>query len=92
VGFEGLSHAGWRMFLRFEWDTVPFVPMSFNMERTQWYAAETYAVEDWGNRMYFAARAVLPAGFGLRGHVGFASRDGAVAGGIVAGGGLWLDF
>lgn len=92
VGFEGMSHAGWRMFLRFEWDTVPYVPMSFNMERTQWYAAPTYAAEDWGNRLFFEAKALLPYGIGLRGQIGFASRDGAIEGGLVAGGGLWLDF
>ncbi len=92
VGFEGMSHAGWRLFVRFEWDTIPYVPMAFNLERTQWYAAPSYAAKEWGNRMYYEARINLPAGFGLRGHVGFASRDESVKGGFVAGGGIWLDF
>jgi len=92
LGFEGVSHAGWRVLFRFEWDTVPYLPMSFNMERTQWYAAPTYSAEDWGNRMYFEARAILPAGFGLRGHIGFAARDEVIEGGVVAGGGMWIDF
>lgn len=92
VGFEGMSHAGWRMFLRLEWDTVPYFPMSFNVERTQWYAGASYAVEDWGNRLFYEIKALLPAGIGLRVNAGFAARDQAVKGGLVIGGGAWVDF
>ncbi len=92
VGFEGMSNAGWRLFLRFEWDTVPHLPMAFNIERTQWYAASSYAEEDWGNRLFYEIKALLPAGIGLRMHVGFAARDQAVKGGLVIGGGAWMDF
>jgi len=92
VGFEGMSNAGWRLFLRFEWDTVPHLPMAFNIERTQWYAATSYAEEDWGSRLFYEIKALLPAGIGLRAHVGFAARDQAVKGGLIVGGGAWLDF
>ncbi len=96
VGFEGVSNAGWRLFLRFEWDTVPHLPMAFNIERTQWYAAPSdgplYAVVDWGSRLYYEIKTLLPAGIGLRMHAGFAARDQAVKGGLVLGGGAWVDF
>ncbi len=92
LGFEGMSQAGWRVFLRFEWDTVPHLPMGITVERTQWYAASLYAVDDWGNRMFYYLKALLPAGIGLRVHAGFANRDQAVKGGLVIGGGAWIDF
>ena len=92
VGFEGMSNAGWRLFLRFEWDTVPHLPMAFNIERTQWYAASTYAEEDWGSRLFYEIKALLPAGIGLRAHAGFGARDQAVKGGLIVGGGAWVDF
>ena len=91
-GFEGMSNAGWLYFLTFTWDTVPYVPMSITLERTQWYAAEHHAVQAWGNRMYFSAAVDLPAGFWLSAHVGYAARDESVQGGLIAGGGVALDF
>ena len=92
VGFEGVTQAGWSAFLRFTWDTVPYVPMFIHIERTQWYAAESYAVTNWGSRMFYEARLNLPGGLGLIGRIGYAARDESTEGGLVAGGGLSLDF
>jgi hypothetical protein len=92
AGFEGMSHAGWRLFLRFEWDTIPHVPMAFNLERTQWYASESYAPKEWASRLFYEIRGKLPAGVDLYAHGGFATRDYAVSAGFVVGGGLSVDF
>ncbi len=92
LGFEGMTHAGWRMFMKFEWDTIPHVPMSFQMDRTQWYAAPSYAQHSWGNRLVYQARYQFPFGLGIKAHGGFASRDGVVESGFVVGGGAWIDF
>jgi hypothetical protein len=92
LGVEGMSHAGWQLFLRFTWDTVPYVPMSLLIARTQWYAAPSLAVADWGAMLVYEAQVKLPAGFGLRGKIGYAARDESTEGGLVAGGGVSLDF
>jgi hypothetical protein len=87
AGGEWMSRAGGRFFLRFGWDTVPSLPMSITIERTQWYSRDV-----WGNRLLYEIGWDIYGGFGINAHIGYAARDESTNGSVVAGGGASMEF
>lgn len=90
LGVDYVSNLGYRAWVTFEWDTVPYVPMSLTAEFTDWPDPGDAAGD--GVRLWYAASAHVWEGLILSARVGYAARHGSNTGGPVVGGGVAYEF
>ncbi|MBN1772206.1 MAG: hypothetical protein JXB32_13140 [Deltaproteobacteria bacterium] len=90
LGVDYVSNLGYRAWATFEWDTVPYVPMSLTAEFTDWPDPGDDAGD--GVRLWYGASAHVWQGLILSARVGYAARHGSNTGGPIVGGGVAYEF
>lgn len=87
LGFEGISHVGYKVVTEFAWDTVPYVLMSLRNEITTYpYHGRRAAVPS------FNVTGRIPGGWEVAFSVGYGARRKNVEGGLCLGGGIRANF
>lgn len=90
LGVDYISNLGYRAWATFEWDTVPYVPMSLTAEFTD--CPDPGDDDGDGIRLWYGAAAHVWKGLILSARVGYAARHGSNTGGPIVGGGVAYEF